>query len=160
MRILWYTGVQLPAVTGKGLARAGWQEGLRKALNDYHPEIQLSIASNGSEDYEPFTEENATYYNIYRAPTSESRWKRVFNNWKHLTYDREELDRSLEIVEVVQPDLIFIFGTENPFGLLANRFPVPVAISIQAVINGLVQRVFSGLSFSELTREFSIDTGN
>jgi|GEM_PF-157968 len=154
MRILWYTGVQLPAVTGKGLARAGWQEGLRKALNDYHPEIKLSIASNGSEDYEPFTEENATYYNIYRAPAPDTRWKRVFKNWKHLTYDREELDRSLEIVEVVQPDLIFIFGTENPFGLLANRFPVPVVISIQAVINGLAQRIFSGLSFSELTKEF------
>jgi glycosyltransferase involved in cell wall biosynthesis/LPS sulfotransferase NodH len=154
MRILWFTGVQLPAVTGKELARAGWQEGLRKALYEYHPEIHLSIASNGFEDYEPFTEENATYYSIYRTPVPDSRWKRAIKNWKHLTYDREELDRSLEIVEIVQPDLIFIFGTENPFGLLANRFPVPVVISIQAVINGLVQRIFHGLSFRELMQEF------
>lgn len=28
MRILWFTGVQLPAVTGEDLNRAGWQEGL------------------------------------------------------------------------------------------------------------------------------------
>jgi glycosyltransferase involved in cell wall biosynthesis len=153
MRILWFTGVQLPAVTGEKLDRAGWQEGLRKALNEYQPEVELCIASFGSKKYEPFTEQNATYYNIYREPSPDSRWKRLAKNWKHNTFDITELDRCMEIVEVVQPDLIFIFGTENPFGLLANRFPVPVVISIQAVINGLVERIFHGLSPSELLRE-------
>jgi len=154
MRILWFTGVQLPAVTGRKLDRAGWQEGLRKALNEYQPEIQLCIASFGSEVYEPFTEQNATYYNIYRKPAPDTRWKRLAKNWKHSTFDLEELDHCMEIVEVVQPDLIFIFGTENPFGLLANKFPVPAVISIQAVINGLVERIFHGLTTNELTREF------
>ena len=60
MRVLWFTGVQLPAVTGEGLNRAGWQEGLRKALEDYAPEIEIVIASFGSEAYAPFTAGNAT----------------------------------------------------------------------------------------------------
>jgi len=154
MRILWFTGVQLPALTGKKLDRAGWQEGLRKALYEFQPEVQLCIASFGSEVYEPFTEQNATYYNIYRKPAPATRWKRLADNWKHSTFEPDELDRCMEIVELVQPDLIFIFGTENPFGLLANRFPVPVVISIQAVINGLVERIFSGLTSAELIREF------
>ncbi len=153
MRILWFTGVQLPAVTGHNLNRAGWQEGLRKSLYEFHPEVQLCIASFGSEDYEPFIEENASYYNIYRNPPPSNRWKRLTKNWKHLTYDKEELDRCIEIVEVVQPDLIFIFGTENPFGLVANRFPVPVVISIQAVVNGLVKNIFHGLTSFELFSE-------
>ena len=154
MRILWFTGVQLPAVTGQTLDRAGWQEGLRKALYKYHPEIELSIASFGYEDFEPFSEENACYYNIIRNFPPSARWKRLIKNWKHLTHEKEELDRCLEIVEVVQPDLIFIFGTENPFGLLSNRYPVPVVISIQAVLNGLVKRIFYGLTKFELIREF------
>jgi len=159
MRILWFTGVQLPPVSGQELDRAGWQEGLRKTLYEYHPEIELSIASFGSEDYQPFTVENATYYNIFKEPSPENRWLRLIKNWGHPTYTEEELDRCLDIVATVQPDLIFIFGTENPFGLLANRFPVPVVISIQAVLNGLIQRIFSGLTMTELIRElFSKDT--
>ena len=154
MQILWFTGVQLPAVTGEALNRAGWQEGLRKALFQFHPEIKLAIASFGSEPYEPYTEENTTYYNIFRQPPPESRWQRMADNWKHRSFDEEELRNCLEIVELVQPDLIFIFGTENPFGLLANRLPVPVVISIQAVLNGLVERIFNGLTFYELLREF------
>ena len=76
MHILWFTGVQLPAVTGEDLNRAGWQEGLRQALFRVYPEIKLSIASFGSDNYPPFTVENAAYYNIYRQPTLENRWKR------------------------------------------------------------------------------------
>lgn len=159
MQILWFTGVQLPAVTGEALNRAGWQEGLRKALFRHHPDIKLAIASFGSEPYEPYRDENTTYYNIFRQPPSESRWKRMAENWKHRSFEEEELRNCLEIVELVQPDLIFIFGTENPFGLLANRLPVPVVISIQAVLNGLVKRIFSGLSPSEMFRElFSKET--
>jgi glycosyltransferase involved in cell wall biosynthesis len=159
MRILWFTGVQLPAVTGKKLDRAGWQEGLRRSLYTYQPQVELAIASFGSEHYEPFSAENATYYNIYREPAPVSRWKRLIKNWQHDSYEREELDRCLEMVELVQPDLIFIFGAENPFGLLANRLPVPVVISIQAVLNGLVTHIFNGLAPWELLVElFSRET--
>ena len=154
MRILWFTGVQLPAVTGKDLSRAGWQEGLRRALNHYYPDLQLIIASFGTETYQPFSVENATYYNIYRKPVPNSRWKRIIKNWKHKPFDQEELNRCFDLYEQVKPDLVFIFGTENPFGLLSNRFDVPAVISIQAVFQGLVLRLFSGLSTLELLKEF------
>lgn len=164
MRILWFTGVQLPAVTGKKLNRAGWQEGLRSALDTFQPEIDLCIASFGSEDYEPFSEDNATYYNIYREPPPSSRWNRLIKNWQHNTFNEAELDRCLEIVELVQPDLIYIFGTENPFGLITDKVHVPVGISIQAVLHGLVKKIFNGLSAWEFiqvlfSRDFLTGTG-
>jgi len=159
MRILWFTGVQLPAVTGKGINRAGWQEGLRRALNQYHPDLQLIIASFGTETYQPFSVENATYHNIYRKPKPVTRWERIIKNWMHKTHDQEELDRCLDIYNLVKPDLVFIFGTENPFGLLINRFNVPAVVSIQAVLNGLIMRLFSGLSPLELLKNiFSKET--
>ncbi len=153
MHILWYSGVELPAVTGGGLTRAGWQEGLRRALFQYYPQIQLSIASFGRHYYQSFRAENATYYNILRDPAAPSRWKRVAENWKHRTFQREDLERSYTVYRQIQPDLVFIFGTENPFGLLTDRFSVPVVISIQAVLNGLVPNLFQGLSFRELAGE-------
>ena len=159
MHILWFTGVQLPAVTGEDLNRAGWQEGLRQALFRVYPEIKLSIASFGSDNYPPFTVENAAYYNIYRQPTLENRWKRLINNWKHITYAQEELERIIEVYDSIQPDLVFIFGTENPFGLLASQFSVPAVVSIQAVLHGLVERILYGFSTVELLKElFSRET--
>jgi glycosyltransferase involved in cell wall biosynthesis len=154
MNVLWFTGVQLPAVTGAGLNRAGWQEGLRRALYRHYPDLKLSIASFGSEPYEPFQVENATYYNIMREQPFNNRWKRAVDNWRHRSYKIEDLSRILGIYDQVQPDLVFIFGTENPFGLVSQKFSVPSIISIQAVINGLVENLFCGLSTGQLIREF------
>ena len=154
MNVLWFTGVQLPAVTGADLNRAGWQEGLRRALHRSSPGLKISIASFGSEPYDPFQVENATYYNIFRERQSGNRWHRLVENWKHRSFRGEELPRILEIYNLVQPDLVFIFGTENPFGLLAHEFSVPTVISIQAVINGLVQNLFYGFTGKQLIREF------
>ncbi len=154
MNVLWFTGVQLPAVTGAGLNRAGWQEGLRRALYRFSPDLKISIASFGSEPYEPFQAENATYYNIYREPLKGNRWQRSFENWKHRSFKQEEFSRILEVYELVHPDLVFIFGTENPFGLLTDQFSVPTVISIQAVINGLIRNLLYGLTGGQIVREF------
>jgi glycosyltransferase involved in cell wall biosynthesis len=153
MHILWFTGVELPAVKGGGLTRAGWQENLRRALYQYSPDIRLSIAAFGSKPYQPFQMENATYYNIYREAMSGSRWQRLLKNWKHRTFSEQDLERSYAVYQQIKPDLVFIFGTENPFGLLADRFFVPSVVSIQAVLNGLVGSLFQGLTWQELLEE-------
>ena len=149
MRVLWFTGVQLPAVTGQGLSRAGWQEGLRKALEEYYPDLELLIASFGGQDYVPFQVGNAVYYNILKARKDLGRWERVIDNWKHSIYSSQDLVRCRELVETVNPDLVFMFGTENPFGLIADQIEPPVIISIQAVLNGLIEHLFDGLSNQE-----------
>jgi glycosyltransferase involved in cell wall biosynthesis len=153
MRVLWFTGVQLPAVTGEGLNRAGWQEGLRQALEDHAPGVELAIASFGSKEYSPFTKGNATYHNIYRESPPTNRWQRVKRNWSHRSFQEDELKEILKIYKEVQPDLVFIFGTENPFGLVSPEFDVPAVISIQAVINGLVNRLFTGLPLRVILQE-------
>ena len=154
MHVLWFTGVQLPAVSGVGLNRAGWQEGLRQALYRENPDLKLSIASFGPESYKPFEVENATYYSILREQVPVNRWKRMLESWKHRTFRSVDLTRVLAVYQEVQPDMVFIFGTENPFGLLSNRFSVPTIISIQAVINGLVDNLFSGHPKNLMIREF------
>jgi len=153
MKVLWFTGVQLPAVTSEKLSHAGWQEGLRQALDKHYPNIQLGIASFGTNEYQPFKKANATYFNIFREPKQESRLSRIITNWKHYNVNSEELQQCLQVVERFDPDLIYIFGTENPFGLLCDRFSVPSIISIQAVLNGYKERVFSGLPIRDVISE-------
>ena len=144
----------MPAVSGVGLNRAGWQEGLRKALHRENPDLKLSIASFGPESYKPFEVENATYYSIFREPLPVNRWKRMGESWKHRTFRSADLTRIMAVYQEVQPDLVFIFGTENPFGLISDHFSVPTVISIQAVISGLVDNLFNGLTKNMLVQEF------
>ncbi len=159
MRILWFTGVQLPAVTGQDLSRAGWQEGLRRALEMFQPGVDLRIASFGDKPYAPLHQGNATYYHISRNPPPETRFGQVLANWQNRLYYPSELDSCRQIVDQVSPDLIYIFGTENPFGLLIEEWSIPVIISIQAVLNGLIEHIFDGLSPGERLRFlFSKDT--
>ena len=153
MRVLWFTGVQLPAVTGNSLSRAGWQEGLRRAIMEFYPEVELGIASFGSDDYSPFRSGNTTYFNIYRDPQPQQRLERFIQNWKHHQIQTSELDQCLQIVKEFDPELVYIFGTENPFGLLCNRFSMPSIISIQAVITAYKNWVFSGLPLQDVLRD-------
>jgi glycosyltransferase involved in cell wall biosynthesis len=150
MRILWFTGVQLPALTGNGLTRASWQEGLRKELEKNHPEVELAIASFGSEDYAPFQQGNTFYYNIFRAPKKYTGvYRAVLNNWKHFRFDRSEITRYLEIAHDYKPDAVMFYGSENPFGLACEQLDCPSLLNIQGIVNAIVDHMFDGLTYSE-----------
>ncbi len=136
MRVLWFTGVQFPALSRQGVTRAGWQEGLRKALETYHPEIELGIVNFGPESAGPLVQGNATYYTLPRK-TPRGKLSRAAANWRHVTYAPEDLDRAVEMVDRFQPDLVHFHGTENPYGLIAGRIRPASVLSLQAILNGL-----------------------
>lgn len=153
MRVLWFTGVQFPAITGDGLKRAAWQEGIRQALEQYYPELELGIASFGSNHYQPFQKGNAKYFNILRS-TPSGKIRRILRAWKHKrTFDQNQIERCLSIVDEYNPDLILIWGAENPFGLLSNQFTVPTIMSIQGVTSDIVNRLFDDFTWNEIAVE-------
>jgi len=149
LRVLWFTGVQLPAVTGQDLKRAGWQEGLRQILEAEVPEIKLGIASFGAKSYEPFTLGNSTYFNLLRRQPA-NRWARMYKGWSHRNYLDDDLGKCLSVVDVFKPDVIHFHGAENLFGLVSERSSIPSVLSIQGNINGYLPRYFTGQTFSEL----------
>jgi glycosyltransferase involved in cell wall biosynthesis len=151
MRVLWFTGVQLPALTGQSLMRAGWQEGLRKALEQYTPDVELGIVSFGSESHQPVVQGNATYSVIPRK-IPHGKVRRIWKAWQHSSYTSDELDRCFEAVQSFKPDLVHFHGSENFFGLVNDRLSVPSVLSIQAVINGLQPFMFTDLGWKDILR--------
>ncbi len=151
MKVLWFTGVQLPAVSGQNLTRANWQEELRKALEIYHPEIELGIASVSPTSFAPFREGNAYYYSIHR-PVSQprSRFQRVFDQWRHDLYAFSEVEQYLKLVQDFRPDVIMVFGSENPFGLISGQVDCPVILYIQGIVSAIANHVFDGLTWQEI----------
>jgi glycosyltransferase involved in cell wall biosynthesis len=142
MRVLWFTGVQLPALSGQGLTRGGWQEGLRAALESYQPQIELGIVNFASAGRDSLVQGNATYFTIPRQ-SSRGRLARTFNAWRHTTYSPDDLARAIEIVARFQPDLVHFHGTENFYGLIADQISPPSVLSLQAILNGLHPFIFT-----------------
>jgi len=163
MRVLWFTGVQLPALTGQSLTRASWQEGLRKALEQYRPDVELGIVSFGSRSRQPVVQGNATYFVIPRS-SPHGKVGRIWKAWQHSSFNWEELGRCFEAVQDFKPDLVHFHGSENFFGLINDRLSMPSVLSIQAVINGLQPFRLTDLGWKDIlhnitTRNFLLGDG-
>ncbi len=154
MKVLWFTGVQLPALTGQGLTRAGWQEGLRKALETHQPGIELGIATFGPEPRPPLVRGNATYFTILRKEPR-TRWERVSSGWRHASYTAREYDDCLELARRFAPDLVHFHGSENFFGLISEKLSMPSVLSLQALVNGYRPFVLSDLGWKDILRRMA-----
>ena len=152
MRVLWFTGVQLPALTGQGLTRAGWQESLRQCLETWQPGIELGILAFGPAAREPLVRGNAVYYTVPRS-TPRGGLAKTWKAWQHTTFTPDEAERCLQVARQFKADLVHFHGTENFFGLLNEKLETPALLSIQAVINGLYPFLFDDLGWKDIARQ-------
>lgn len=152
MRVLWFTGVQLPALSGQGLTRGGWQEGLRRALETHQPQVELGIVNFGPAGREPLIQGNATYFTIPRK-SPRGKLSRALNAWRHTVYSAEDLAQAIEMVARFKPDLVHFHGTENFYGLIADRISPPSVLSLQAIIHGLQPFLFTDAGPRDFLRQ-------
>jgi glycosyltransferase involved in cell wall biosynthesis len=153
MRVLWLTRAQLPAVTGaSSMIHEGWQEGLRQALEQHEPDIELGILSGGSADHEPFTSGNATYFSL-PAPRPKTRIGRISAAWRKRTIPWESVRRAVEIGERFRPDIVHLHGTEHFLGLSALQLQPPCVATFQGIPTVLERYMGDALLLPYLARE-------
>ena len=152
MRILWFADGQLPAVTGAAQSGGGWIEGLRRALEAHHPEVELGIASPGSVAHEPFSAGNSTYFHITpRSP--EWRTARVLRRWRQDPVPEGAVERCEEIAHSYEPDLVHVHGAEHYFGLVIQRLRVPAIVSLQGMATVCQRYALGTLDAPGIVRE-------
>ena len=141
MKVLWFTNTPAGGdeVLKGGGTRGGWLASIDKAIRD---KVELSVAFYFARFAEPFECNGVIYYPICRK-----NWKfnivrtKLFGDYK----DREDLPKYIEIIKKVQPDIIHIHGTENPFGCLISVIDVPIVISYQGSCTVYNHKFFSGI---------------
>jgi glycosyltransferase involved in cell wall biosynthesis len=160
MRVLWLTQMQLPAVTGDAsMMLGGWHEGLRLALEEHEPGIELSVVSAGPTAHEPFHAGNATYYSL-PSPRPRGRAGRAASAWTGaVTIPHEEIDAAARIGQELTPDLVHLHGTEHFLGLAAQRIDAPCVATLQGIATVYERFMFDalplgGLARTVLTRQF------
>jgi glycosyltransferase involved in cell wall biosynthesis len=141
MKVLWFSNTPAGAeeILKLGGTRGGWLISLEKALKD---KVDLSVAFYYARFSEPFKHKGVSYF-----PICKKNWKvniikeRLFGSF----IDRQDLSIYLDIINKVEPDIIHIHGTENPFGCLMGEIDIPVVLSYQGSCTAYNHKYFSGI---------------
>jgi glycosyltransferase involved in cell wall biosynthesis len=159
MRVLWFANAPanateyLPEYSKDGLFGGGWLKSIDKALQT---KVDLHIAFYYPKRNDPFKYLNTTYH-----PIGNKNWKLVAIKeifWQRFI-NQQDLSKYLKIVNLVEPDIIHIHGTENPFGCIIGKTDVPVVTSIQGDIIVIQHKYFSGIEHKYLNTTLPLSIG-
>lgn len=141
MKILWFSNTPANGeeVLEESSGRGGWLSSLDKALNG---KVELSVAFYYARYTGVFKHKGVTYY-----PICKKNWRLniIHSNIFGVFRDQEDLPEYLNIIQIVQPDVIHIHGSENPFGCIIGNTSVPVVLSIQGICTVYTHKYYSGI---------------
>lgn len=143
MRVLWFSPT--PSMYNETKA-GGWVASLEQVLRQYLPDVSLGIAF----DYvggAKVTKGNVTYYPMSPMTAECSPLDKLRIKLGKIAVDPQYVSRTLSIVDDFKPDVIQCFGSEWPYGLIADYTDVPVVIHMQGFLN--IYNLESSLAFNK-----------
>lgn len=157
MRVLWFANS--PSLAKEKLNQVtvggGWIESIQEQM-EKRPDISLAISFYAWKKTESFVYNKTEYFPL-QVSNPKSRFKRYITRMQHRIEDEEtELKKFLDVIAKFKPDIIHIFGTEFPFGLIAGKSAVPVLIWIQGNITVYNEKRFSGITHEEVKKYSSL----
>lgn len=131
MKVLWFEITAPKRYTGNAGVLGGWQDSLEEAVMGL-PDVELYVAfesQNPSDSVKKI--DGITYIPMFY---SYSLWDKIISKVSWTAIEREVREKSLSVIQTVNPDIIHIFGCEWPYGCVASYTQVPVVIHIQGAI--------------------------
>lgn len=129
MKVLWFEVTTPQNYSNKEIVVGGWQDALEHIVKSSG--IELVVAFTSAQKKEMSVVDGVIYEPINLDFTFFEKQRSHFS-WK---YEREEILKQAKcIVKKHCPDLIHVFGSEWPFGLIAKETSIPVVLHIQGSI--------------------------
>ena len=127
MKVLWFEVSTPSCYVETNRVVTGWQDALENIIKQQDLNIELIIAFESSVYHEVKVINGITYVPL-NVKFSKFDYLNI-NYWENKA--KKIIPKAVEIIEKYKPDLIHVFGTEWPFGLVANYTDIPVVIHIQ-----------------------------
>ncbi len=147
MKVLWFSNTPGLAAEfiNKPTHKGGWINAIQMEI-EKREDFELGFVFYEDNVKDEFKLGKTTYFPV-RSIRKKNKLLRLVQRLNvEVEYD-ENLDLFLGIVEKFEPDVIHIFGTENPFGLIINKIAnIPVVIWIQGNLNVYKHKFFSGIA--------------
>jgi len=154
MKILWFSPVQLTEnedIKGAG----GWVIGLAKHISK-NANIDLNIAFKAN--CKSVTKKTFGEIITYHIPSEQyagSKIKKIIRrlkNFLNIDMDRNIVDKYRQIIKIVNPDIIQLFGSEHEYGLILPETDIPVIIHIQCIYQVYHHKWYSGISEKDVKK--------
>ncbi len=143
MTVLWFSNTPALGVnylnnnsTVKGTG--GWLHSLNSNIQSI---VNLSVVFHYPYKIEPFVFQNTKYYPVF---TGNIILENLKSRFSPLNYDDDFIEKYIEIINNINPDIIHIHGTENSFLCIIEKIKKPVVVSIQGNITVITKKYFSG----------------
>jgi len=133
MRILWFSPTS--SQYNKGSHRyygGGWVEALEQVVAE-SPDIELGISFFHDTDQKKKQIRNVSYYPIQLK--QKGNINKLITNWSCKLRSKEYVKEFLDVITDFKPDIIQVFGTENPFAEIQHFTEIPVVLYLQGLIN-------------------------
>ena len=135
MRILWlsatnglFTSSNSPCYNG-----GGWISSLQKLVETCN-DLQLGFAFLSTDSSQRVTQGKTIYYPLYNPPLSKKdKIIKYYLGYKH--QDNEHyLPQIQDVITDFKPDIIHLFGLENPLSIILGKTSIPVIVHIQGLL--------------------------
>lgn len=150
MKVLWFSPT--PSLAEDSLNReptsGGWIKSLEKEMQN---KVNLNIAFYSNNQLIKAKNTQTNYYPI--STNSPSNWISKIKNRIIIKIEPEtDLEKYIQIIKEVNPDLIHVHGSEHPFGLVQYLTTIPTVISLQGIISVYELKFFSGISYLDILK--------
>lgn len=137
MKILWLSvnnGLyKATSKIGKGYNGGGWVSSLQKLIISNHNN-KLALAYITNEQLNKEQQENTIYYPIYESHKAYiQKFKEYYGGYKKKN-SKKYLIQIKQIIQDFQPDIIHLFGLENPLAIIIRNTSVPIVIHLQGLL--------------------------
>lgn len=146
MKVLWFStspGNSVEYLSDRFVG-SSWIPALDKEIQSH---VDLHLAFHYQKGGASFKYGNAMYY-----PIGRKHWKvQVIKDIFFVKVpDNKYLDKYLQVIHDVKPDIIHIHGTENPFGCIIPYVNIPVVVSIQGCLTVIYYKYLNGFTKGSL----------
>ena len=146
MKILWFSGN--PAKFDSRQINGGWIASLQNDFMKYdNVELAIAFPFDNTITEQKVVKDNTVYYPIN---TNSSKLK-FYRNFIPNRADKVIVDMFYQVVCDFKPDIIHVWGSELPYGLVATTTDIPVVLHIQGLMNPIyLNRFPMGFSIKDI----------
>jgi glycosyltransferase involved in cell wall biosynthesis len=148
---------QAPFQDDKGNAMSGfpWSDTLIEELvKSQDISIALAVPVNGT-DFQERREKGITLYGLPN-PKETDLLKRIYQRIRHTEGNSTVNTFAQQAIAEFRPDIVQVFGSENPLGLIIDNQNIPFVIHIQGFLRVCLRKWFTGISKWDQIRYASI----
>lgn len=152
LRVLWFAPT--PGLSAEHVKVKAWGGGWISSLQilvEERADLELGLVFFTDRVIEPFEFGKTWYYPVQRYGNTKR--QRLLNRLMVRTEYEENLPNFRKAIELFKPDLIHVWGTEFPYGLIVREVTdIPVVVYFQGNLTVYSKKYFSGMGMPALMR--------